>query len=152
MYILVFAFWLLLCGKITLETILIGLFITIVLALVIYKLFDYSYKQELLFLKKLPVICIYGFVLLWEILKANLLVARFILFRKYKISPTLITFHADVRTNIGCFLLANSITLTPGTITVKNEGNLFTVHCLDASMLDTSENSVFQRWIRRMES
>ena len=38
-----------------------------------------------------------------------------------------------------------------GTITVQVEGDTFTVHCLDKSMLDTSENGTFQRWIRKLE-
>ena len=41
--------------------------------------------------------------------------------------------------------------MTPGTITVQVEGDRFTVHCLDKSMLDTSENATFQRWIRKLE-
>ena len=49
-------------------------------------------------------------------------------------------------------LLGNSITLTPGTITVKMDGDRLTVHCLKRSMLDTSPDSVFERWIRRLEA
>ena len=66
-------------------------------------------------------------------------------------TPTLVTFQSGLKTDFGRFLLANSITLTPGTITVQVEGDTFTVHCLDKSMLDTSENGTFQRWIRKLE-
>ena len=62
------------------------------------------------------------------------------------------TFRTDLKTDYGKFLLANSITLTPGTITVQVEGDRLTVHCLDKSMLDTSPDGTFQRWIRRLEA
>ena len=52
----------------------------------------------------------------------------------------------------GRFMLANSITLTPGTITVRMDGDRLTVHCLKRSMLDTSPDSVFERWISRLEA
>ena len=66
--------------------------------------------------------------------------------------PPMVTFRTDIHTEFGRFLLANSITLTPGTITIRVEGNELTVHCLDGAMLDLSENGVFQRWIRRLEA
>ena len=65
---------------------------------------------------------------------------------------TLVTFRTDLKTEFGRFLLANSITLTPGTITVQVKGDRLTVHCLDKSMLDTSDDGVFQRWIRKLEA
>ena len=47
--------------------------------------------------------------------------------------------------------LTTGHTLTPGTITVSVEGDKLTVHCLDKSMLDTSPDGTFQKWIRKME-
>ena len=48
-------------------------------------------------------------------------------------------------------MLANSITLTPGTITVDLEGNHFTVYSLDKSMIDGFENSTLVKLARKME-
>ena len=48
-------------------------------------------------------------------------------------------------------LLANSITLTPGTITVSVEGNRFCVHCLDWELADGVEDSVFVELLKEME-
>ena len=66
--------------------------------------------------------------------------------------PALVRFTTGLKTSFGRFMLANSITLTPGTITVKMDGDRLTVHCLKRSMLDTSPDSVFERWIRRLEA
>lgn len=151
MYILLFLFWLLLNGKLTVEVVGLGLVIVALMAALEWSLFHYGPAQELRVLRKVPVFCAYLPVLVWEILKAGLVVGRDILFRRYRLTPTLVTFRANLNTDFGRFLLANSITLTPGTITVQVEGNQLTVHCLDKSMLDTSPGGTFQRWIRKME-
>ena len=151
MYILLFLFWLLLNGKLTVEVVGLGLVIVALMAALEWSLFHYGPAQELRVLRKVPVFCAYLPVLVWEILKAGLVVGRDILFRRYRLTPTLVTFRADLNTDFGRFLLANSITLNPGTITVQVEGNQLTVHCLDKSMLDTSPDGTFQRWIRKME-
>lgn len=151
MYILLFCFWLLLNGKITAEILLIGLVITAAMGFLEFRLFGYGISSEVKLLRKTPVFFAYIFVLLWEILKAGWVVSRDILFRRYVVTPTLVTFQTNLKSDFGRFLLANSITLTPGTITVEVEENRLTVHCLDKSMLDTSEDGVFQRWIRKLE-
>ena len=152
MYILLFLFWLLLNGKLTAEVVGLGLIITALMVALEWGLFGYSPAQELRLIRKAPVFCAYLPVLFWEILKAGLVVGRDILFRRYVLTPTLVTFRTDLQTDFGRFLLANSITLTPGTITVQVEGDKLTVHCLDKSMLDTSPDGTFQRWIRKMEA
>lgn len=151
MYILLFGFWLLLNGKITTEIMLLGIVITAAMGVLEYKLFGYTPAAELRILRKAPVAIAYLPVLVWEILKAGWGVTKVIFFPHNKITPTLVTFRTTLKTDFGRFLLANSITLTPGTITVQVDDDRLTVHCLDKSMLDTSEDGVFQRWIRKLE-
>lgn len=152
MYVLLFCFWLLLNGNVTLEIVLLGLAVTALMALLEYTLFGYTPKTEGMLLRKAPVFCAYIPVLMWEILKAGWAVSKVVLFRRYKVTPALVTFRTNLKTEFGRFLLANSITLTPGTITVQVKGDRLTVHCLDKSMLDTSDDGVFQRWIRKLEA
>ena len=135
MYILLFLFWLLLNGKLTAEVVGLGLVIVALMAALEWGFFHYGPAQELRVLRRAPVFCAYLAVLVWEILKAGLVVGRDILFRRFRLTPTLVTFRTDLTTDFGRFLLANSITLTPGTITVQVEGNQLTVHCLDKSCL-----------------
>lgn len=152
MYILLFVFWLLLCGKITVEICLLGIAIIAAMGLLEYRLFGYNPRSEVRLVRKTPIFCAYVVVLMWEILKASLIISRDILFKHYRVTPTLVTFTTTLHSDFGRYLLANSITLTPGTITIRVEGDKLTVHCLDSSMLDTSENGVFQRWIHRLEA
>lgn len=153
MYILLFLFWIILNGKITWEIVTFGIVLTGALACLLYVLFQYTPKKDFRFLRKAPVFFVYIFVLLWEILKSCVKVMYFIIKdRRNLLTPSLVTFHAGLHTGFGRFVLANSITLTPGTITVQVDGDEFTVHCLTRELLDTTDANVFIRMIRRMEA
>lgn len=152
MYLLLYVFWLILNGRLTWEVVLLGLAVTAALGALAYVLFGYTPRREWRIVKKIPLFICYVFVLLWEILKANWAVLGFIVNEHRAIEPALVRFTTSLRTRFGRFMLANSITLTPGTITVKMDGDRVTVHCLKRSMLDTSPNSVFERWISRLEA
>ena len=93
----------------------------------------------------------YLLVLVWSIVKSSLTVARMILNRRIPLQKTLTTVEIDLRTDMARMVLANSITLTPGTITVQVEGRRFTVHCLSRELLNGIESGAFVRLLRRME-
>ena len=70
--------------------------------------------------------------LLWQIVLSNLHVARLVLHPRMPIDPALVEFDSTLRTEAAHVLLANSITLTPGTVTVEMTAKRFVVHCLSA--------------------
>ena len=152
MYTLIFVFWLILNGKVTLEIGLFGLGLTLASGIFLYFLMGYTLKKELRTLKRIALMVPFILVLLLEVLKANIAVMRLIPKGEKKLSPTLVTFHTDLKSQFCRFLLANSITLTPGTITVSAEGDRFSVHCLSESLLDVSENSRILKILRKMEA
>ena len=61
-------------------------------------------------------------------------------------------FTVDLKTQTGKTLLANAITLTPGTITVNIDGNHFAVHCLDKSIAVGMDSSSFVKVITKLEN
>ena len=80
--------------------------------------------------------------LLKEIVKSNLTVARIVLSPRLDISPRMVTLHPPTKGLQGQAILANSITLTPGTVTVDAHDGTFKVHCLTqqgAADLETGE-------------
>lgn len=89
--------------------------------------------------------------LLREIGKANLDVTKIILARDLKISPKLATFNASQRTDLGRFIYGNSITLTPGTITVGVYGNEFEIHALTHDAFTGTEEGEMDRRIAQLE-
>ena len=71
--------------------------------------------------------------LLIEITRSSLDVARIILSRQPPISPTVVEFDAAPRGPVGQAILGNSITLTPGTLTLDVHNGRLRVHCLTQS-------------------
>lgn len=152
MVFLLFIFWIILNGKITPEVVIFGLVLTALIAVLRRILFGRTLKDELRALRKSPYFAAFLAVLLWEILKANLKVMRMIPRGEKRLKPVLVTFRTDLKTDFCRFLFANSITLTPGTITVEAEEDVFRVHCLEETLLDTSDSNRCLKLLRKMEA
>ena len=67
------------------------------------------------------------------LLKANLDMARRVLSPSLPIRPALVEVRTALRSDLGRLVLANSITLTPGTLTVDVEGDRLLVHWIDST-------------------
>ena len=65
--------------------------------------------------------------------------------------PVIVHVHTDLKTEAARVILANSITLTPGTITVSLTEDVLLVHCLDKSLAAGMEDSVFVRLLKKLE-
>ncbi|MDJ0926710.1 MAG: Na+/H+ antiporter subunit E [Gammaproteobacteria bacterium] len=65
-----------------------------------------------------------------EIVKSNIEVARVILDPRLRIQPQVVEIDAETRTDAGQAILGNSITLTPGSVTLDVYDGKLTVHCL----------------------
>lgn len=151
MYLLFFAIWVILNGRITLEVVLFGLVIATLMFAFICKFMDYSIKKEVWLFKNFFLLLWYLIVLIVEILKANFAVVKMIFSVKYQIEPALVTFKSPLKTGFANFLLANSITLTPGTITVSSENGEFVVHCLDKDLAVGMDDSIFVHLLKKLE-
>ena len=151
MLLLFFLLWVIYNGSFTLEICVFGIIIASALFAFCCKFMDHSMKKEILIYKKSFPFVRYVFLLITEIVKANFTVIRMILSQREEIQPKLVNFHSDLNTATGKVLLANAITLTPGTITVALEGDEYTVHCLDESLAEGMNDSVFVDYIKKME-
>lgn len=151
MYIVFFLLWVIFNGQLTLEIALFGIVIAAVMYAFVCRFMDYSFRKDVVIVKEIGYILWYIVVLFWEIIKANMATIRFIMARTGKNEPVLIRFQTDLQTQTARALLANSITLTPGTITVSLEQNEYVVHCLDKSMAEGIEDSIFVKLLTKME-
>lgn len=152
MLLLFFLMWIIFNGRVTLEVVVIGAAVTALMYGFLCKFMEYSWKRELKICRCLFLILQYFIVLLWEILKANAVTARIILFSRNKNQPVIVRFRTGLKTKMARVVLANSITLTPGTITVSLEEEEYLVHCLDRSLSAGLSESVFVRLLERMEA
>ena len=86
-----------------------------------------------------------------EITKSAWSVTKIILQPRLPISPTMTVVRASQRTTVGIATYANSITLTPGTITVGVDGNELTVHALVRDGAVDLEEGGMDRRVTRFE-
>jgi multicomponent Na+:H+ antiporter subunit E len=125
---LLFIFWLALSGHYTPTLIVAGAICTVlcVLAAIRLKVADAEGHPVELFRGALT----YWPWLSWEIAKSAWTVTKIVLHPRLPISPTMTNVRASQRSTAAIATYANSITLTPGTITVGVNNNVLTVHAL----------------------
>lgn len=87
----------------------------------------------------IPRLIVYLFWLVWQIIKSGVYVAYVVLHPKMPIEPMIVRFISKQPNVLARVILGNSITLTPGTLTLDIEDNLFTVHALTR---DTEEDLI----------
>lgn len=151
MFFIFFLIWIIFNGQFTLETAAFGVVIAALMYLFICRFLNYHPKTDLLLYKKSFLVFQYVFVLITEIIKANFAVIKMIMSSRYEIEPAIVRFKTDLKSTPARVLLANSITLTPGTITVSLEKDEYVVHCLDKELAEGINSSVFVTLLRRLE-
>ncbi len=151
MYIFLFLLWMIFNANITVEIIILGLIISAVIYLFLCKFMDFSIKKDIILYKKSGIFVLYIITLIWEILKANGATVKMILSNHYEIEPVIVSFQTTLKTKTARVLLANSITLTPGTITVELKDNEFIVHCLDKDFSSGLSEGRIVKLLERME-
>lgn len=151
MYILLLLFWIILNGKITTEILIFGVVLAAAIFWFMCKFLDYSPKYEMFVAKNFFWILTYFVVLVIEIFKSAIAVYKRVYSKKIEIQPQMVFFDVDIKSEFLRFVLANSITLTPGTITVDVDDNHFCVHALDYTLAEGIEDSVFIKMLKIME-
>ena len=118
MLALFFVLWVVLNGRITVEILAFGLAVSAGTGFFMHRLIGWSMAEEWKILRNLPLLCLYILVLIREIIKAALTVMKLAVSRQEKPDPVIVEFHSGYASGFRNVLLANSITLTPGTITM----------------------------------
>lgn len=151
-FLFLFVLWVMWNGKVTLEIVVLGVFICAALYLFINRFMGYSLKAEQKVLRCCGKAFRYFWFLLVEIVKANLETTKMIFAFDTEPEPVLVKFKTNLCTETGWVILANSITLTPGTLTVELCDGEFLVHCLDESFSEGMEQSEFIEKISELEA
>lgn len=151
MYLLFLLAWIIFNGNITLEITIFGVVIAAVMLAFMCKFMDYSLKKELNVYRKSIYFLAYVILLIREIVKANLAIIPRILTIEEEMDPVIAKFRTSLKSDFTRMLLANSITLTPGTITVSLEEDEYTIHCLDSTLAEGLENSDFEKALKKLD-
>ncbi len=132
--VILFTIWIFLAGTSSQELIIGGLVAVVITLLFHQKL---SMLEDIkLSPRSIIFMFRYTFVFLWELIKSNIDVAMRVISPKLPINPGIVKVKTNLRSPIGRAFLANSITLTPGTLTVEMREDSFYIHWIDV----TSEN------------
>ncbi len=121
--------WLLLSGHYTLLLISFGLLSVMLVVLIALRMDVVDHEGHPLHLN-LKALFTYWVWLLKEIIVSNIYVCRLILNPALPISPTVIALRSSQSTDLARVIFANSITLTPGTVTIDVDGDITEVHAL----------------------
>lgn len=154
LFILSLIFWLLLTFNITVPNLIVGSVASLISALFfgrffirnVYKLFQP--KRYLWFI-------VYLLVFIWECIKANLDVAYRVLHPSMPIRPGIVKVKTTLKSDLAKMLLANSITMTPGTISVDIIDDYLYIHWIyirseDPEVYTGMITGAFEKYIKKI--
>ena len=147
---LLLALWLIFSGGVTLAGLALGAAVAGLVTLFCARFLGYDSRRFYRGLIELPDALRYLTLLLREMVRESFLVIGWI-WRRKPPEPTLVRFTSTLDKEMLRVLVANSITLTPGTYTVKLEGKEYAVHALDDSFQPGIEYSAFFRMAKKLE-
>jgi multicomponent Na+:H+ antiporter subunit E len=127
--------WLIANGTLATDTVLTGVVVTAAIALVfaaysrVYSVIRWSPRVIYTYL-------LYLGVFLYELVRANLNVMRYVYSPHIDIHPGIVEIRTSLQSPIGRLALANSITLTPGTLVVDMQGDSLYIHWINVTATD----------------
>lgn len=134
--LLLFFMWLILTANFEIANIFIGFAVSFSIALLYLKLFthkEFGFVRPLWF-------GVYILVLLKNLITSNILIAIRTLSRDMKLSPAIIAVKTELESDWKKLLLANSITLTPGTLTLDVKDDTLYIHVIDTKSYPNRED------------
>ncbi len=153
-FLFLMAFWLILTHNFQFISILVGITVSLFISLLSYRFFiqpDEGIHSR--FIETIWYLLVYVFVLLYEMFLASLDVVYRV--STMDINPEIVMIDSNIKSDLGILLLANSITLTPGTITVDIEGEYLYIHWLYARTTHFGHAAEliigrFEQWLGRI--
>jgi multicomponent Na+:H+ antiporter subunit E len=154
LFILSLIFWLLLTFELSPANIIVGIVASVITSLFFGRFFITN-VYKLLQPRRYFWFIIYLFVFIWECLKANLDVAYRVLHPAMPIRPGIVKVRTTLKSDMAKMLLANSITMTPGTISVDIIDDYLYIHWIYISSEDPEVytgiiTGAFEKYIKRI--
>jgi len=141
--------WLLLINTVSLGDVLLGLLLGVAIPII-----TAPYWPDRPALRHPLRIAAYVLIVIWDVIKANFIVAGLILFRRNAdLQSRFITVPLDLHTPEAITVLAGTITMTPGTLTADMSacGRALLIHCLHAPDPDAVVAEIKDRYERRLK-
>ena len=137
-FLVILTGWFLLTWTVELKSVLIGVGLSSILSLLFCGQCT-IFSEMKLTPKALVYTFVYIFVFLVELVKANIDVTRRVLSPALPINPGIVRVDVRVKSKMARLILANSITLTPGTFTLEVHEDRFYIHWVDVKHAEESQ-------------
>jgi len=134
LFVFLMIFWLLLTG-LDIQEVIAGLIVSLLITIFLAKKFTVFEDVKISF-RTIYYGILYIFVFIIELIKSNFDVAFRVLHPKLPINPGIVKVKTTLKSRLGRIILANSITLTPGTLTVEIKDEFFYIHWIDVAEKD----------------
>jgi multicomponent Na+:H+ antiporter subunit E len=153
-FILSMIFWLMLTFEFTASNLIVGAVASVITSIFFTRFFVMN-VYKLLQPKRYFWFIVYLVVFIWECLKANIDVAYRVLHPAMPIRPGIVKVKTTLKSELAKMLLANSITMTPGTITVDIIGDYLYIHWIfirseDPEVYTQIITGAFEKYIKRI--
>ncbi len=138
-FVLAFIIWLLLTWSLQAQTIIAGLAASVIVSLLFHEILP---KEHNVFISPVRIFwfLVYIPVFFYYVIVANIDVAYRVLHPKMPINPGIVKIKTNLKTDSGITALANSITLTPGTLTIDlTEDGFLYIHWINVKSTDIEE-------------
>ena len=147
---IMFVFWIFLSGEFSFILLFSGIISSLLVSYISHDLLIGNGDMKLGFIRTIRFIKFLPW-LLWQIVLANIDLAIRTLHPKMPINPMLINFKNNLKTDLGMVILANSITLTPGTVTIDVNENEFLVHVISEKAAQSLISGEMQARVKKIE-
>ncbi len=153
-FLSLFLFWLLLNGSLAVDVLVVGVAASAAIAAAFRNRLGW-FSGLRLTPKALATTVAYVFYYLKELVKSNVNVAAIVLSPDLPVKPGIVTVRTRLKSAMGRMLLANSITLTPGTLTVALDGDELHIHwvTVDSPDIEAATQAIvagFERYLEVM--
>lgn len=153
-FVIGFGFWLLLTFSINLDHLIAGV-IVVAISTILFGGYFTNRPVKFLQIHRLFWIIVYIPIFLFYMLRSNIDVAYRVLHPQRPIKPGIVKIKTSLKTDIAKVFLANSITLTPGTMTCEIDGEYLYIHWIwvQTSVMDKASKIIanpFEKYLRRI--
>ena len=154
LFIVLFAIWLALTLNVTIPNIVVGVVAALVVS-IFFTRYVLKVNVRILHPHRYFWAILYLFIFLWECIKANIDVMYRVVHPGLPVKPGIVKVKSMLKTDMGKVFLANSITMTPGTITVDIIGDYFYVHWIyvhskDPAIYTQKILGRFEKYLKRI--
>lgn len=149
LYLSLVALWLLIAPQFELSSLLLGMFISLIIVVFTRE----KSETKISHLGRIILAHVkFYWVLLVEIFKANIDVAKIVLSKEMSIQPHYLNYQPNMKSAYAAVLLANAITLTPGTLSVHLDENGYVIHALTNSAAEGLVGSSLERVAKEIDA